>query len=245
MHQMTGVYSHGRMSLRFASAILAIGAVVAACAPNASADPLFGPIMAYDGFDDSPFSTMSFDYFHLIKMSDLTPGLPMTAPGATASAGAVVYPPTGFTDSVDGENAGNSLFSGDGTGGITFTFDKTVLGNLPTHVGIAWTDGYVPIHFSAIDANGNSLGPIDDSTCCDFSSGDGNSDNYRLFYAIDAVGISSIHISNTGGGIEVDHLQYGFMAAPTNSVPEPSTIALTLFTAGFLLTRAARRRLRS
>jgi len=224
-----------------ALAILAIVATLAVSAPKAQADPLFGPIMAYDGFDDSPLSTMSFDYFHLIKMTDLTAGLPMTAPGATASAGVVIAP--GFeVDSVDGANLGQSLFSGDGSTGITFTFDKTVLGALPTAVGIAWTDGVRLIHFSAVDGNGNSLGQIDDNTCCDFNSGDGNSANYRLFYAIDPLGISSIHISNDGGGIEVDHLQYGLLA-PT-AVPEPSTIAFTLFTAGVLLTRAARRRLR-
>jgi hypothetical protein len=206
--------------------VLAIGLMLAPFSPSAQADPLFGPIMDYDSFTKSPFFPIlgTFDYFHLIKMSDLTSGLPMTAPGATASAG-FVDGPGGLIDSVDGENAGHSLFSGDGTTGITFTFDKAVLGNLPTDVGIAWTDGYVPIHFSAIDANGNSLGQIDDSTCCDFSTGDGNPANYRLFYVIDAAGISSIHISNTGGGIEVDHLQYGFIA-PVSGVPEPATFLL-------------------
>lgn len=237
-----------RISLQsVALAVLAIGATLAAFAPNAQADPLFGPIMAYDGFNDSPLSGMSFTYFHLIKMSDLASPGPFSAPGVTVSPGfpsSEVIGPGGLIDSVDGENAGHSLFSANGAAGLTFTFDKTVLGDLPTAVGIAWTDGVRLIHFSAIDANGNSLGQIDDNTCCDFNSGDGNSDNYRLFYAIAPVGISSIHISNDGGGIEVDHLQYGLLAS-TNAVPEPSTIMLTLFTAGVLLTRTARRRLRS
>jgi hypothetical protein len=236
-----------RIPLRsVALAVLAIAATLAAFAPSAQADPLFGPIMAYDGFDDSPLSTMSFSYFHLIKMTDLPSNGAFTAPGVTLSPGfptSVILGPGGLIDSVDGENAGHSLFSGNGAAGLTFTFDKTVLGSLPTAVGIAWTDGVRLIHFSAVDGNGNSLGQIDDNTCCDFNSGDGNSDNYRLFYAIDPLGISSIHISNDGGGIEVDHLQYGLLS-PT-AVPEPSTIAFTLFTAGVLLTRSARRRLRS
>jgi hypothetical protein len=176
--------------------------------------------MAYDGFDDSPLNGMSFTYFHLIKMTDLPSGFPMTAPGATASTGTVIGP-GGAVDSVDGANAGHSLFSGNGAAGITFTFDKTVLGSLPTAAGIAWTDGVRLIHFSAIDGDGNSLGQIDDNTCCDFNSGDGNPANYRLFYAIDPVGIKSITVSNDFGGIEVDHLQYGLLA-PT-AVPEPSS----------------------
>jgi hypothetical protein len=235
-----------RVSLRsLALAVLAIGAMLAAFAPTAQADPLFGPIMGYDGFDDSPLSTMSFTYFHLIKMTDLPTGGSFSGPGVTVSPGfpgTEIIGPGGAVDSVDGENAGHSLFSGNGAAGITFTFDKTVLGALPTAVGIAWTDGVRLIHFSTVDGNGNSLGQIDDNTCCDFLSGDGNSANYRLFYAIDAAGISSIHISNDFGGIEVDHLQYGLLAS--TAVPEPSTIALTLFTSLVLLACAARRRAR-
>ena len=40
---------------------------------------------------------------------------------------------------------------------------------------------------------------------------------------MNAAGISAIHISNTSGGIEVDHLQYGiFNAAPP---PPPPAVA--------------------
>ena len=94
------------------------------------------------------------------------------------------------------------------------------------------------IHFSAIDANGNSLGRIDDNTCCDFNMGDGNPANYRLFYAIDPVGIKSITISNDSGGIEVDHLQYGLLASA--AVPEPGSllfVGLALCAIGYRLRR--------
>ena len=128
-----------RVSLRnSALTVLAFGAVFAPFARYAQAAPLFGPIIPYDGFDDSPLNGLSFTYFHLIKMTDLPSGFPMTAPGATASAG-VVIGPGGAVDSVDGANAGHSLFSGNGASGITFTFDETVLGSLPTAAGIAWT----------------------------------------------------------------------------------------------------------
>jgi hypothetical protein len=235
---------HAHRSLGLA--VLAIVAALVACAPNAQA-ALFGPIMAYDGIDDSPLPGMvPYTYFHLIKMTDLPSNAAFSGLGVTVSPGfpsSVVIGPGGAIDSVDGENAGHSLFSGDGATGLTFTFNATILGGLPTHVGIAWTDGIRLIHFSAKDQNGVSLGQIDDNTCCDFNSGDGDSANYRLFYVINTGGISSIHISNDGGGIEVDHLQYG-LAAPTTGVPEPSSFALTL-AAGLLSLGAARRRLRS
>jgi hypothetical protein len=234
-----------RGSLGRLTVALALGVLLAACVPSAQASSVFGPIIPYESFSDSPFNGLSFTYFHLIKMSDLPDG-PFSATGVTISPAfpsTVVIGPGFAVDSVDGENAGHSLFSGNGAAGITFTFDKTILGALPTDVGIAWTDGVRLIHFSAIDGNGNSLGQIDDNTCCDFNSGDGNPANYRLFYAIDPAGISSIHISNDGGGIEVDHLQYGLAA--TSGVPEPSTIMLTLLGVGALFTRYASRRLRS
>jgi hypothetical protein len=209
---------------------------------------LIGPVMPYTSFNDSPFSTMNFTWFHLIRMTDSTSGIsggPMTAPGATTNVGPFIDGPGGFIDSVDGTpqpDDGRSLFYGCGSCGITFTFDAGVLGSLPTAAGIAWTDGIVPIHFSAIDANGNTIGQINDSTCCDFNSGDNNPAHFRFFGVTDPVGIKSIFISNDGGGIEVDHLQYGLLAPTNTAVPEPSTIGLTLFVAGFCLTVAARRR---
>src|SRR5258705_12020261 len=71
----------------------------------------------------------------------------LTTPGVTISGGSVIGP-GGLTDSVDADDGaidgsgtnGHSVF-GAGTPGITFTFDATVLGHLPTQVGIVWTDG--------------------------------------------------------------------------------------------------------
>ena len=48
----------------------------------------------------------------------------------------------------------------------------------------------------------------------------------RFFGVFNATGIGSISISNTSGGIEVDHLQYGAATAAPPSVPEPATLLL-------------------
>jgi len=71
----------------------------------------------------------------------------------------------------------------------------TCWGALPTAAGIEWTDGLLKIHFSAIEANGNSIGRIDDGSGCDFSCGDGDPSHVRFFGATDPIGIKSITIS--------------------------------------------------
>jgi hypothetical protein len=190
-------------------------------------------VQPYESFNDSPFFSMSFSWFHLISMTKLPSGVLFNGqvPGVTTDVPADIEGPGPFIDSVDGAgNNGHSLFYGNGSTGITFIFDPKVLGGLPTAAGIAWTDGYLPITFSATDANGNSLGQVINTTCCDFNSGDGDPTNYRFFSVINAGGISSIHISNNGGGIEVDHLQFGLLNQPT--VPEPSTLVLATIALG-------------
>jgi PEP-CTERM motif-containing protein len=206
-------------------------AIVAGIDAGSARAGLIGPVLPYTSFADSPFNGVSFTYFHLETFEEGS----LTAPGVSASAGTVLGPGS-LIDSVDGGgNNGHSFFSGDGLAGITFTFDPNVLGQLPTHAGIAWTDGELAVHFSAKDSQGNSLGTIDDSSGHGFSGGDGDPSNYRFFGAIDPNGISSITISNDSGGIEVDHLQYGLA-----SVPEPgslSLLALGLTGVGWLQSR--------
>ncbi|HKW96446.1 MAG TPA: PEP-CTERM sorting domain-containing protein [Bryobacteraceae bacterium] len=207
--------------------LAAIGLWAGMGVTRAHADGLFGPVLPYTAPSDSPFSSMSFSSFKLIKMTDLLDGT-FSVPGVNAVGdGLAVIGPGSLVDSVDGGNLGHSLFADPGADGITFTFDAAVLGSLPTAAGIAWTDGDFVIHFSAIDANGNPIGPtINDTSGCDFSTcGDGKPKNYRFFGAIDSIGIKSITISNDFGGIEVDHLQFGVLA-PNGTVPEPSTLLL-------------------
>jgi hypothetical protein len=198
------------------------GALLAQLGGGGAHAGLIGPVVPYFGLSDSPFFGLPFTYFNLDTFE--TSGL---SPGVTASAGGVI-PPGAFVDSVEGPGAlGHSWFSGNGAAGITFTFDKSVLGQLPTDVGIVWTDGDGPNRtFEAFDQNGNPLGTIIDKSQLFFSSGgDDDPANYRLFGASNPGGISSIFIANDNGGIEVDDLQFGFVSP---SVPEASTWAMML-----------------
>ena len=137
----------------------------------------------------------------------------------SASDGAV-YGPTGIADSVDADdgsinglgNGGRSWFSGN----VTFTY--TGSGALPTAFGLVWTDGSGTITFSAKDALGQSLGSQSFTGIPDGTFG-GTTGDDRFFGVQFAGGIKSITIG-TGGGIEVDHIQYGQMVS---SVPEPTS----------------------
>ena len=124
-----------------------------------------------------------------------------------------------MTDSVDADDGsidgsgtnGHSFFSGSGSTGITFTFDATVLGSLPTQVGILWTDGSGTTLFEAFGPGGVPLGQIGPVAIAD-GSFVGETAEDRFFGVTNPGGISAIRISNTSGGIEVDHLQYGIFA---------------------------------
>lgn len=140
----------------------------------------------------------------------------LTVPGVTISGGTIIPPGfAGSIDSVDGDDGaidgsglnGHSLF-GSGPVGITFTFNQTTLGAFPTQVGIVWTDGGGTTTFEAFDSAGVSLGVIGPVAIAD-GSNSGTTAEDRFFGVTFAGGISAIKISNTSGGIEVDHLQYG------------------------------------
>jgi len=175
-----------------------------------------------------------------------------TVPGVTPSAGQVIPPGfAGLVDSVDADDGtidgsglnGHSFFSSDGATGITFTFDATTLGAFPTEAGIVWTDGGGTTTFEAFDSLGASLGTIGPVSIAD-GSNSGETAEDRFFGVQFAGGISAIKISNSSGGIEVDHLQYGLypsavalpcgVASPTPTVagvatptPTATTVAAT------------------
>lgn len=200
-------------------------------ASPALATTLFGPT-PYLSMADSPFlGSLGF------TLEDFEDGL-FNMPGVSASTGAP-YGPSSFTDSVDADDglidgsgsAGWSFFSVAGGAGITFTFQEAALGSLPTRAGIVWTDGVNDIAFEAFDRHGVSLGILTGSHADGSFSGTTGEDH---FYGIEhAGGISAFHIrSGAGGGIEVDHLQYGW-------IPAPSTLALAGI-AGLLSSRRRR-----
>ncbi|MGE5170255.1 MAG: hypothetical protein ACM3JC_07775 [Rudaea sp.] len=203
---------------------LLVGLVTLATASVAAAQTFIGP-SPYLSQADSPFAatiTAGTTFLETFESGALT------TPGVTPSTGSVVAP-GGITDSVDGDDgaidgfgtAGHSFFSGNGAAGITFTFDATVLGHLPTQVGIVWTDGAGTTTFEAFGPGGASLGTIGPVAIADGAI-TGETAEDRFFGVTNAAGISAIKISNTSGGIEVDHLQYGvFGAAPPPSAPLP------------------------
>ena len=201
---------------------LVVVLVLAVAAPAAM---WYGPT-PYLQFSDSPFSGLSFISFSLEDFDD---GL-LNTPGVTASAGQPYVGsgrPVGFVDSVD---ADDGLINGVGnvgpdplfdswvqltaTAGVTFTFDASVLGSLPTHAGIVWTDSHDSIEFEAFDAGGVSLGSLGPVALSDGVFNSTTAED-RFFGVSDPAGVWKIHIRSSGaGGIEMDHLQYGVVPVP-------------------------------
>ncbi len=183
----------------------------------------------YTGLSDSPFAEVDFSagYFHLENFED---GL--TTPGVTADHGdiaSVSFGPSNH-DSVDSDDGtvdgsglnGESWFYDSGFAGVTWTFSDTALVALPTHVGIVWTDGSGTITFEAFDADGSSLGTVTgDHSCC---GNTGETADDRFYGVIDAGGISAIKISNSSGGIEIDHLQYGREQISNVAIEDPNSL---------------------
>jgi PEP-CTERM motif len=187
---------------------------------------------------DSPFVPASFTNFYFDDLEDAAFNLT----GATATGVSLCITNTSgcflgaFVDSVGNggdQTVGHSLFA---SGTITITFDKIALGGfLPTAAGFAWTDGNNSITFEAFDENGISLGTVV-GTHADGTFTGGTAED-RFYGATNAGGISRLVISNPPG-IEIDHIQFGFNAAP--SVPEPATWAMMVL--GFGLAGYSMRR---
>ncbi len=180
------------------------------------ADPL--PTFGYRSLCDSPFELagMGTDAF-----ADTLEDGALDIPGVTTSTGSVIGP-GGLTDSVDGDDGvldesgtnGRSFFSIDGSTGITITFDAKAIGFAPTQAGVVWTDGGGTTNFEAFDPMGNSLGTQSGMHADGSFSGTTVDD---FFYGVNGLGeVGSIHISNTSGGIEIDHIQFARPSALTD-----------------------------
>ena len=133
--------------------------------------------------------------------------------GVTASAGSVLGPGAN-TDSVDNDDGdlndfsgtrGRSFFSANGAAGITFSFGPP--NSAPTRAGIVWTDGEGLTTFEAFDLLGNLIARVGPIALADGAFNGGTRED-RLFYVANQGRIGSIKISNSRGGIEVDHLQF-------------------------------------
>ena len=221
------------------TALMALSAFVGTSAM--AAPVLFGP-SSYLSDSDIPAGFYQSGAPAFLDNFEDGPGI---GGGLTASAGSRsgVGSFDGARDSVDGDDgaidgsglAGSSWFSGAGDSGVQFTYTGS---DLPTAFGLVWTDGSGSITFKAFDGSDTLLFSQTFSGIPDGSSS-GTTAEDRFFGLTFDGGIKSIFISNSSGGIEVDHVQYGAMfAAP---VPEPDTWALLIAGLG-LLGVAARRR---
>lgn len=211
---------------------------------------ILGPSV-YTSSADSPFGSVPD-----MILEDFENGL-LDTPGVAINAGWVVSAPNPFNDSVDGDDGlvdgvtttGRSLYSGNSQFDLIVTFDRNVLGSLPTHAGIVFTDignvvagstGFGKVLFTAYDADGAEIG---NSGLVDVGDGTafGAAGDDRFFGVIHAAGIGSFKLATSNSADwEVDHLQYNGTAA----VPEPESVVLMvvggLLLAGHALLRRGR-----
>jgi hypothetical protein len=236
---------------------VAIFAVALVALPQRAAASSIGPV-PYLSFADSPFKGGSFSWFYLEDFED---GL-LNTPGVAVSPSTVAIAVGGFTDSVDGDDGvvdgsgsnGHSLWSNFATSVFGFDFSAAALGNLPTHVGLVWTDagnvtvgsyGVAAVTFEAFDENGVSLG-ISAPVVLGDGAISGQTAEDRFFGAINDGGISRIEMRSPGtNDWEVDHLQYGLasqLAPQAEPVPEPATFGLLLTGLGLAVRKRRRAR---
>lgn len=183
------------------------------CIVNIVPGPVFLGPSPYLSFSDSPFNTLTFTYFYLENFEDQL----LNTPGVSVEGGTMGITGHPCADSVD---ADDGVIDGSGTMGtsyysassssITFSFNESVLGSFPTHVGLVWTDagGYGDVTFTTYGVDGSSLGSI---TANHLGDGDvtGGTAEDRFFGVINESGVSKITMYVPGTDWECDHLQYG------------------------------------
>jgi hypothetical protein len=173
---------------------------------------LLGPT-PYLSQADSPFNGPAMAWFHLEDLEDdeiNTPGLSVNQGQLSSNFGASLI------DSVDGDDGSVDDTCADcnawwAAGSMTFTFDPDALGgNLPTHVGAVWTDGAGEVTFEVFGQCGllGTVGPVSEEGFPDASYTGGVGED-RFFGAVAPGGITQIRVSNSSGGTETDHIQYG------------------------------------
>ena len=100
-----------------------------------------------------------------------------------------------------------------------------MLGNLPTHAGLVWTDGEGVITFEAFDRDGILLGTDSSYSVPNGGPFTGETAEDRFYGVIHNDGIKKLVISKN----EVDHIQYGFVPPEPEPESEP-TLRIDKFT---------------
>lgn len=187
--------------------------------PLAANATLIDPV-PYTLFAGSPSARALFDCFELEYLEQCL----LNASDALASHG-IASRPAGLSDWLDTgrgstSGSGNSghIWYFNGVSSITFTFSAALLGALPNHAGLVWTDagfdnvrkGFDSVLFEAFDTANNLLGIIGPSALGDGLFA-GQTAEDRFFGITSASGIGSVRISllhSTEQGL--DKLQYDF-----------------------------------
>jgi hypothetical protein len=122
---------------------------------------------------------------------------------------------------IDGSGTfASSWFVANGATGVTFTFPTPV-----TAVGCVWTDGGGTTTFEAFGPGMASLDTIGPVSIAD-GSNLGETAEDRFFGVKAPHGIVAIKLSNSSGGMEVDHVQYGFAATPVPALSPLGSVTL-------------------
>ncbi|HSO40223.1 MAG TPA: hypothetical protein VLT33_47180 [Labilithrix sp.] len=202
------------------------GPVVDSAVPDAPSDASDGGKVLADGMlepipylsrADSPFKGVAFPaYSHFEDFEDHL----LNTPGVTSDMTSVssAFGPS-LIDSIDGDDGtvdgkctkvDGTCDAAFGNGSITFTFDAGILGALPTHVGLAWTDGSPQCDavFEAYDGADVLIGTKTATKVGDADNLGGTAED-RFFGVVHGAGVKKVIIRSSSGGVEADHLTYG------------------------------------
>jgi hypothetical protein len=130
--------------------------------------------------------------------------------------GGAILGPGGLTDSVDVDDG---LIDGSGLAGHSFFRNATSIdvsfATLPKTAAVVWTDGGfgVDVTLEVFGADGSPIGSTGPHLIGDQSNNGGTAEDRYFGFRNDG-GISRIRISHTGGGMEIDHVQFSSSMEP-------------------------------
>jgi len=215
---------------------------------------LVNPI-PYTSFASNSYAHALFDCFDVEDLEDSSlsasgdPALHGMAPRSAGLPDLVVEDASSILES----GASGRTWYFNGVSSITFTFGAALLGALPTHAGMVWTNlglanvrkGFDSVLFEAFDTMNNSVGLVGPSA---FGDGlfAGQTVEDRFFGITSASGIGSVRISllnSTQQGL--DNLQYDFSRFTQSVADSDPAVTLAVLVVGCAGDGFTRRRLHS